>query len=88
MIPVEVTQSGLNFEGHAEFAEKGMDIVCAGVSTLYYALISMSGVEAEECGGKQFVKCRGAYKKMALSGLRLLATTYPKNVQIMKSGCD
>ena len=88
MITVEVTECGLNFEGHAEFARKGMDIVCAGVSTLYYALISMPGVETEENGGKQIVRCKGAYKRMALEGLRLLATTYPKNVQITKGGCN
>jgi len=88
MVTVEVTKNGLTFQGHAGFAENGRDIVCAGVSTLYYALVSMPEVELEECGEQRFVKCKGAYKKMALAGLRLLANTYPKNVRIIGGGCN
>ena len=31
---------GVNIKGHAEMAEYGKDIVCAGVSTLSYSLIN------------------------------------------------
>lgn len=39
MIEVNVTQTGLTVEGHAGYAKKGNDIICAGVSVLAQGLI-------------------------------------------------
>ena len=38
MITIEINDYELKIHGHAEFAEKGKDIVCAGISTLFYTL--------------------------------------------------
>ncbi len=32
-------KDGLTIEGHANYAEKGKDIICAAVSTLFYAYV-------------------------------------------------
>lgn len=39
MIVVTVTADGIRIEGHADYEEKGKDIVCAAVSTLAQTLI-------------------------------------------------
>ena len=39
MIRAKFTQNRLTVEGHAGYAPKGQDIVCAAVSALVYALI-------------------------------------------------
>ena len=36
VIPDEIT---IEISGHADYAEKGKDIVCAGVSALFYAML-------------------------------------------------
>ena len=38
MITIEINDYELKITGHAEFEEKGKDIVCAGISTLFYTL--------------------------------------------------
>lgn len=40
MIVVEIDQSGITVDGHAGYAEKGKDIVCAAVSVLAQTLIA------------------------------------------------
>ena len=40
MIVINITQSGLTVDGHAEYAEKGNDIVCAAVSMLAQNLVN------------------------------------------------
>lgn len=39
MIVVNITQTGLTVDGHAEYAETGNDIICAAVSALVQGLI-------------------------------------------------
>ncbi len=39
MITVKVRDGGIKVEGHANYAETGKDIVCAGVTALTQALI-------------------------------------------------
>lgn len=39
MIAVSVRKDGITVSGHAEYAEAGKDIVCAGVSALVQGLI-------------------------------------------------
>ena len=34
MIRINITKTGINIEGHAEYAEHGQDIVCAAVSAI------------------------------------------------------
>ena len=54
MIEITYTPLAMRFEGHAGYAAKGKDIVCAGVSALYGALIESLN-DAEERGeGKLF----------------------------------
>ena len=38
MITVEINDYELKIKGHADFGEKGKDVVCAGISTLFYTL--------------------------------------------------
>lgn len=84
----------VNISGHAAYAEKGEDIVCAAISMLYYALLSTvendKGVsyfkgrhengfaQLSFCGGKN---SPGAFE-MAKNGFMLLSRTYPKNVSL------
>lgn len=39
MITVTCYSNGITIEGHAKYAERGKDIVCAGVSTLVQTLV-------------------------------------------------
>lgn len=77
----------LHAKGHAGYAEKGKDIVCAAVSCLMQTLAysvedgeymddGASGVTVEAAGGE------GNYAKfeMAVDGMRLIAGTYPEQV--------
>ncbi|MCJ7839908.1 ribosomal-processing cysteine protease Prp [Lederbergia sp. NSJ-179] len=54
--------SGFTMEGHANFADKGEDIVCAGVSAVAFgslnAVISLTGIEPEITTEENgFLKC-------------------------------
>ncbi|WP_062104563.1 ribosomal-processing cysteine protease Prp [Bacillus niameyensis] len=54
--------SSFTMEGHADFAEKGQDIVCAGVSAVAFgsvnAVMALTGVEPEiEQTESGFLKC-------------------------------
>ncbi len=40
----------LEMDGHADYAPKGQDIVCAGVSALCYALVNTLANIDHECG--------------------------------------
>ncbi len=43
------TEFSLDFQGHAEYAPHGQDIVCAAVSSLFYALaITISNISEDE----------------------------------------
>ncbi len=80
--------------GHADYAERGKDIVCAAVSTLCTALantlvhygVPKASIRVEE--GNFYVsatitenhqKCEGAYD-MTVLGLIMLAEQYPDNI--------
>ena len=95
---VEITfvpeKLSLSFHGHADYAEKGKDIVCSAVSTLFYTLVSSLeemgcelDVKAEE--GDSYVECvamppiRGHVMQTywtILVGLQMLAEQYPENI--------
>lgn len=89
----------LRIEGHAGSAPKGEDLVCAGVSSLGFALLLAAGdydadVVTDEQAGVMDVRCRpGPLNQgecMAMlgtiaGGLELLAGQYPEYVTIERS---
>lgn len=93
----------LRAAGHAGYAEKGKDIVCAGVSALMQTL-AYSAAEDEntsascrEIGGTNEMRILAdstpdmlAKFELVADGLILLANAYPKNVSFQKVcvGCD
>lgn len=48
MIVVDVRKDGITVAGHAEYAEAGKDIVCAGVTALTQTLIKSIGDLTED----------------------------------------
>ena len=81
--------------GHANYAEKGSDIVCAGVSAIVQALIGWieehseyaDMVSIDELHGEVLIDCTGgedvaAVFLMSAIGLEQIANTYPDNVNI------
>ena len=89
MIRAKFTQNRLTVEGHAGYAPKGQDIVCAAVSALVYALIGT----LEETENVAEMVLRPGYaaveakKKTAAfdlvrCGLTQLADRYPDFVQV------
>ncbi|MBR3767925.1 MAG: ribosomal-processing cysteine protease Prp [Clostridia bacterium] len=90
-----ISEDNFNFimcEGHAGFAEKGKDIVCAGVSVLCMALLDMvtdycTSYSVEISDGKfilQINECTDPNIKgaigMFVKGIRKLEMQYPENV--------
>lgn len=87
--------------GHANYAEYGKDIVCAGVSSLVQALIGYlenndcktEFVSIDEKDGEVIISCDGveeiaAVFNMASIGLEQIAFRYPDHVQIDIIGTD
>ncbi len=85
----------LTVSGHANYADKGKDIVCAGVSAIVQALIGWIEEHSEyadkviidELRGEVLIDCTGgedvaAVFLMAAIGLEQIANTYPDNVNI------
>lgn len=81
--------------GHANYAEYGKDIVCAGVSAIVQALIgwceenyeTVNCISIDTQAGEVIISCDGgetvaAVFKMATIGLEQLAYSYPDHVQI------
>ena len=79
----------LEIDGHAGYAEKGKDIVCAAVSVLACSLVGyVSGCVKREDGhmsfsaGKMSSRARGAFD-CAYGGFAMLAEAYPAHVTLM-----
>ena len=85
----------LSVLGHANYAEYGKDIVCAGVSALVQALMGwceenydkVSCMSVDKESGEVIVSCMGdedvsAVFYMTAIGLEQLANSYPGHVQI------
>ena len=84
----------LRIEGHAGSAPKGKDLVCAGVSSLGFALLRAAGdydadVVTDEETGVMDVRCRPgplnqgecmAMLDTITGGLSLLSSQYPEYV--------
>ena len=47
MIKVRFSDTRIEAKGHAGYAAKGKDIVCAGFSSLFYTFVAATGAETE-----------------------------------------
>lgn len=94
MIVVRVREDGIAVSGHANYAEVGKDIVCAGVTTLTQTLIKSLNdltedkIEYEMSPGRADIKYRNlseAGKLLVDSffiGICQIADEFPEHVRI------
>lgn len=85
----------LRVEGHAGYAARGSDIVCAAASILFYTLANHLSARKEaeaqvtKRNGDAFLTAKGeeAEKDLALilTGFFLLQESYPEHVRVQKS---
>ena len=92
----------LTVSGHADFAERGKDIVCAGISALTQALLGWLDDHGENISeivgpavhsGHLWVRCSGNTRvttafQMAAKGYEQIAAAYPDHVEFQYSGTD
>ena len=96
MITVVLIQSKntlrIDFAGHAGYAEKGKDIVCAGVSALYYALtegVRRQAPDAVSVNRKSVTvdlssAAAAAVSKAVETGLISIAEAYPRYLSVRR----
>lgn len=72
---------GLSLRGHAMWAEKGKDIVCAAASILAYTLKESGAQSRELPGGEMYITGDAAALALIAGGYRLLAENYPQNIR-------
>ena len=94
MIAVSVRKDGIEVSGHANYAEAGKDIVCAGMTALTQTLIrSMQGltrdeIEYEVSPGRADIHYRNLSEEGRLLidsffiGVCLIADEFPEYVRI------
>ena len=94
MIAVSVRKDGIQISGHANYAETGKDIVCAGVTALTQTLIgsiedlTRDEIEYEILTGKVDIHYRNLSKEGKLLvdsffiGICLIADEFPDHVRI------
>lgn len=98
---VDENRYTLTILGHANYAEYGKDIVCAGVSSLVQALIGWleenswkaENVNVDTQNAEYIISCEGgeeisAVFYMTALGLEQIAHSYPDHVQIDIIGLD
>ena len=89
MIRVTFTENRVTLQGHANYAPKGEDVVCAAVSALVYALIGT----LEEMNNVRELVIRPGYATVAAHekttafdmvqrGLAQIASKYPQCVEL------
>ena len=91
----------LKAEGHAGYATKGDDIVCASVSTIFYTLAYyLEQIGAEDLVGSDeddfIIECKALFQdeavhtafRMSVFGLSLIAEQYPDNVSVTEEPDD
>lgn len=80
MITVTYEPPEMVFRGHAGYAPRGRDIVCAAVSALYGTLALADGISA--AGGRAVSRSRAGQGAMAViwGGVEALAEQYPAHV--------
>ena len=71
----------LTLTGHAEYAPRGQDIVCAGVSTLVYTLIN--SCRCEIMGETVRVKDDRRIYDAVILGLGMISEKFPKNLRMV-----
>ena len=94
---IEGNKHTLIVSGHANYAEYGKDIVCAGASALVQALIGwiddadcmVECIDRDHVNNEVIVSCFGgksveAVFTMAYIGLEQIAESYPNHLQIEK----
>lgn len=96
MIEVSRYDGGITVTGHANYAEHGKDIVCAGVSTLVQTLIcsleelTADTIQYDISPGKVDIKHGNllGYSAALVSsffiGIKLIADKYPEHVKLTK----
>ena len=81
----------ISLSGHAGYAEPGSDIVCAGVSSLFFSLYAvLLNKEIEfSCsfeGEEKYIECQNInadhYFEMFICGVKGIAEKYPGNVNL------
>ena len=91
----------LSVNGHAGYADKGQDIVCAGVSAIVYSLLGwlennseyITFVSVDDNNGEAIISCEGDEKVsvafyMAAIGIENIMNAYPAHVEIQIVGID
>lgn len=71
----------LTVKGHSGYAEKGKDIVCAGVSTLVYMLVN--SCDCEVYGDSIKVYDDPRVFDAVICGLKKISENYPKNLRLV-----
>ena len=96
MITIRQLSSGISVKGHANYADPGQDIVCAGVSTLAQTLIAaIEELTADKIHysispGTVDINFGNLSKDAQLLvssffiGCQMIADTYPDNVRVSK----
>lgn len=101
MIKVNITYkdnqiSAISLDGHADFADVGQDLVCAGVSTCFLgslnAIKNKDNIKYSYSKGKGYIK---VVKKLdnydstvldvMISQLEFVSENYPNNVKVIKN---
>ncbi|MEE1047773.1 MAG: ribosomal-processing cysteine protease Prp [Clostridia bacterium] len=91
MIKVYIGKGVVEIKGHSGYAEMGKDIVCAGVSALFYAFSGY--LEEKECltfekseAGRAVIMFTDEGKEgllMFTEGVNRIAKAYPKFVKVI-----
>lgn len=76
------------FQGHAGYAHRGQDIVCAGVSTLYTTFQASTEAKEIVMGNIRMLEAEPVYKNRRIYeaiciGLDILSRKYPEHVKIL-----
>ena len=76
------------FQGHAGQAARGQDIVCAGVSTLYFTFYASTEAKETVMGDIKMLEAEPVYKNRAVfravkTGLEILASKHPEYITIL-----
>lgn len=100
-LPYGNIQYHLEAKGHAGYAVRGDDIVCASVSALFYTLanfLDQKGADDLTADDEDdfLIECKGLYHdevvhtafQMTVFGLMLIEEQYPDNVQVTEEPDD
>ena len=95
MIIINNNKNSITINGHANFAKKGHDIVCAAISAIVFGAInSLKSINENEIKIKKsniLIKKNKMSNKdkiklnMMMSQIQTVAVNYPKNIKIIRS---